>query len=220
MGAADDRSEHVRRFLEAAGPMLRELEAAGIDTRDFGLFTSLRPTTFDYARAAPILIEWLPRMVEPAVVDSIARSLTGQPAARGEGSRRLISAFLLMSLDDEAGVAWAIGNVLATVAGPGDADDLIELVRDPRHGSARQMLCDALARTKDARAASVMVELIDDDEVNGHAILALRRLGRWKTIPEEGRARPRLRRLLERPSAGEFARNQAQKALQVIADQP
>ena len=77
--------------------MLRELEAAGIDTRDFGLFTSLRPTTFDYARAAPILIEWLPRMVEPAVVDSIARSLTGQPAARGEGSRRLISAFLLMS---------------------------------------------------------------------------------------------------------------------------
>ena len=82
------------------------------------------------------------------------------------------------------------------------------------------MLCDALARTKDARAASVMVELIDDDEVNGHAILALRRLGRWKTIPEEGRARPRLRRLLERPSAGEFARNQAQKALQVIADQP
>ena len=221
MTTPDDRSDNARRFHDAAAPMLAELEAAGIDTSDFGVFTSLRPMTFDFGRAAPILVGWLPRIVEPSVVDAIARSLTGQRGARGEGARRLIAAFRSMSPDhDRPGVAWAIGNALSTISGPADADDLIELLKDRRHGSARQMLCDALTRTRDPRAASVLVALIDDDDLNGHAILALRRLGRWKGIPDADLARPALERLLARQGAGEFARKQARKALEVMTPSP
>jgi hypothetical protein len=199
-------------FSEAAAPMLAELETAGLDTSDFGLFTSLRPTTFDYARAVPFLIDWLPRIDHPKVVDSIARSLTGQRAARGEGARRLIEAFERLPNDEQA-TLWAIGNALSTIAGPSDADALIVLLLDRRYGIARQMLCDALARTGDPRTAAVLTELIDDDDVSGHAVLALRRLGRWKGLPDEAGARPKLQRLLQRPTAGEFAKKQAAKAL-------
>jgi hypothetical protein len=197
--------------------MLAELEAAGMDTSDFGLFTSLRPTTFDYARALPYLIDWLPRIDHPAVVDSIARSLTGQRAAQGEGASRLIAAFKRLPID-ELGVQWAIGNALSTVAGPSDADDLIALLRDRRYGRSRQMLCPALVRTHDPRAADVLTDLIDDDDVNGHAVLELRRLGRWKGLPDEDHTRPKLERLLRRPTAGDFAKSQATKALASIPD--
>jgi hypothetical protein len=195
--------------------MLSEIEAAGIDATDFGVFTSLRPTTFDYVRAAPYLIDWLPRIDHPGVVECIARSLTSQRAARGEGARRLMEAFERLPKDEQS-ARWAIGNALATLAGPSDADGLIVLLRERRHGTSRQMLCAALVRTHDPRTAHVLTDLLDDDDVSGHAVLELRRLGRWKGLPDEGRARPKLEQLLKRPTAGEFAKKQAAKALASI----
>jgi len=216
-----DRDERARRYQAAAAPILVALEAAGLDTGEFGTFTTLYRTTFDYARAAPILIEWLPRIDEPSVVEAIARSLTGERAARGEGPRRLMVAFRRMSDEyPDRTVAWAIGNALSTLTGPADADGVIELLCDRRYGTARQMLCDALTRTHDPRATEIMIDLIDDDDINGHAILALRRLGNWKVIPDTPRALPRLERVLERSTSGILAKKQARKALEVIARSP
>lgn len=219
MTGAGDREERHGGFVDAAAPMVADLEAAGIDAGEFGTFSSLARTTFDFARAAPILIEWLPRIDDPSVVEAIARSLTGERGARGEGARQLIAAFRRMSKEYPGhGVTWTIGNALSTLTGPVDADDLVELLTNRRHGSARQMLCDALTRTHDPRAVGVMIDLIDDDDLSGHAILALRRLGRWKTIPDTPRALPRLERLFDRSTAGQFAKKQARKALEVIAN--
>ena len=39
-----------------------ELKAHGIDTTDFGPFSSVMPVSFDNEAAAPILVEWLPRV--------------------------------------------------------------------------------------------------------------------------------------------------------------
>ena len=75
------------------------------------------------------------------------------------------------------------------------------------------MLCPALAKTRDPRVATVLIDLIDDDFVNGHAVLELRRLGRWKGLPQAERAKPKLEQLIERPDAGEFAKKQAKVAL-------
>jgi HEAT repeat protein len=190
--------------------MLEELVRAGIDVSDFGRFGSLYPSAFDFNRATPILIDWLPRIDEPAVVESIARSLAGQRAARGEGAGRLIDAFRRTPNDS---ARWAIGNTLSTIAGPQDADDLIDLLQDSQYRSARQMLCAALAKTRDPRVATVLIDLIDDDVVNGHAVLELRRLGRWKGLPLAERPRPKLEQLVERPGAGEFAKKHARAAL-------
>ncbi|HXV03822.1 MAG TPA: hypothetical protein VFP24_09650, partial [Gaiellaceae bacterium] len=81
------------------------------------------------------------------------------------------------------------------------------------HGTARQMLCDALKRTKDPRAPDVLIELIDDDDVAGHAILALRLYGPKTSLPHLRRARSKLEAVLDRPTATPFGKRQARAAL-------
>jgi hypothetical protein len=194
-----------------------ELAANGIDTTDLGIFSSVVPTTFDYEAAAPILIRWLPRLPDPIEKEVIARSLAGVKSTPPEAARLLIDEFRR----DESETwlqKWAYANTLATIAGPEVADDLIELLHDRRHGRGREMLCDALKRTKDRRAPGVLIELIDDDDVAGHAISALRSYGPKSAGPHLWRARPKLEAVLKRPTASPLAKKQAQKALERLGD--
>jgi HEAT repeat protein len=193
-------------------PLVIALEAAGIDPIDFGIFGAASFSTFDFERAAPVLVEWLPRVADPDMKEAMVRSLAGQRSARGEGTRRLIEEFGRKEYAEESGLRWAIGNTLATLASPADADGIIQLLRDRSGGMARQMLCDALSRTKDPRRVDVLIDLISDDSVAGHAILALRRFGRG-TFPRPERTRPMLEALLARPSATAFGKRQARAAL-------
>jgi HEAT repeat protein len=209
--------ERARRRREGLGwreaePLVAALEAAGIDPVDFGRFGDASFTTFDFGGAVPILVDWLPRVDDPRVKEAMVRSLTGQRGARGEGTIRLIQEFGRPEYADEASLRWAIGNALATLAGPADADAIIELLRDRSSGMARQMLCDALSRTMDPRRVDVLIDLIDDDSVGGHAILALRRIGRGVLLQPE-RVCPMLEAVLVRPSATKFAQRQAHAAL-------
>lgn len=47
------------------------------------------------------------------------------------------------------------------------------LARDKRHGTARQMLAVALGNMLTPAAVGVLIELLQDDEVAGHAIIGL-----------------------------------------------
>jgi HEAT repeats len=206
------RSERARepksrewRELEA------ELEEHGIDASDLGIF-SVVPTRFDYDAAVPILVKWLPRIRDPLEKEVIARSLAGEKSAPAEAARLLVAEFRRAPQSDESH-KWAYANTLATLAEAEIADDLIELIRDPRHGRARQMLCDALKRTKDPRAPDTLIELIDDDAVSGHAISALRSYGPKSSLPYLRRARPKLEAVIQRPTASQLAQRQARTAL-------
>ena len=212
------REEHARASKSPEWKALEaELEARGIDATDFGIFSSVAPTTFDAEAAAPLLVEWLPRMRDSVEKEVIARSLTGTKTAAPAAARAILVEFRSAPMDDET-TKWAYGNALATLADAGVADDLIELLGDPRHGRARQMLCDALKRTKDPRAPDVLIELIDDDEIAGHAISALRSYGPKSALPHLRRAQPKLAAVLKRPSATDLAKRQAGRALERIQD--
>ena len=199
-----------------------ELEAAGISARDFGYFArnvpeaGVRAPRFDYASAAPILIRWLPQARTPLIKERIVRSLTGESAAAPDALQPLVAEFR-RAPDEEWALKWAIGNALSTLADASIVDDLVELAADRRHGKGREMLMDALGRTKDERALELLVELVDDDEVAGHAISALRRLGPKSSLPYLERARPALER---QASLGKtpLARRQADAALGRLGD--
>ncbi len=212
--ADHERDERRREGLrwEEAKPLLVALEAAGIDTIDFGRFGEASFSTFDFDRAVPILIDWLPRVDDPRVKLAIVYSLDGRRSARGEGARRLIDEFRRPENADQPSLRWAIGNTLATLAGRADADAIIDILRDRSGGTARQMFCAALSRTKDPRRVDVLIDLIADDSVAGHAILAIRRIGRGVLIEPE-RVRPMLEDVLARPSATKLAKRQARAAL-------
>jgi HEAT repeat protein len=191
------------------------LRAAGIRDDDFGFFArdipeaGIRAPRFDFEAAAPVLVDWLPRVKTPLVKERIVRSLTGEKAATPLALEPLVAEFRRAN---DHGLKWAIGNALATLADGSIADELVELARDRRHGSSREMLMDALARTKDERALDALVELVDDADVAGHAISALRGLGPKSSLPYLERARPSLERLAAEGKTP-LARRQATAAL-------
>lgn len=191
------------------------LRAAGIRDDDFGFFArdipeaGIRAPRFDFEAAAPVLVDWLPRVKTALVKERIVRSLTGEKTATPLALEPLVAEFRRA---DDHGLKWAIGNALATLADDSIADELVELARDRRHGRSREMLMDALARTKDERALDALVDLVDDDDLAGHAISALRRLGPKSSLPYLERARPALE---HQAADGEtlLARRQASAAL-------
>lgn len=212
----------TERFGEDAAGLLAALEAAGVETGDFGRFGHIpelgtATSAFDSTRAAPILTEWLPRVRTPAVKEAIARSLTAEAAADGSAARALVNEFREAPLTTEwDGARWAYANALSTIADAELADDLIELLRDRRCGTARQMLCEALRRTKDPRAPDVLIEVIQDPDIGGHAIDALRRYGPKSSLPHLRRARTKLEDVVVDPTATDFTRRMARAALERI----
>jgi len=198
--------------------MLEELRLKGIDTSEFGVFSSVRPTSFDHAHAAPILLRWLPELRDPIEKERVVRHLTAEPEAERIGAAQvLIDEF---ARSDAHHLKWAIGSALATLATEKDAERLIELARDRRHGRSRELLCDALKRTKDPRAPDVLIGLIDDRDVAGHAILALRSYGPRSSLPHLRRAEEKLRKVAGDANFSEFSRRQARKALERLERQP
>jgi HEAT repeat protein len=102
---------------------------------------------------------------------------------------------------------WAIGNALSVVADEAVFDDVAELVRDQRHGKAREMLAVALGNMSTPAAVAVLTELLQDDEVAGHAIIGLGNL-------RATAARGAIEGFLRHPKS--WIRAEARKALKKI----
>ena len=99
---------------------------------------------------------------------------------------------------------WAIGNTLEILATDKYADELISLASDKKHGSARQMIVVGLGRLKSPQVVDVLIGLLDDEEVCGHAVMAL---GKLKAI----KSAPKLKALREHPKR--WIKTEVNKAL-------
>lgn len=196
-------------FSAASAPLLAALRRRGLPTEGFGVFRSERGAealgaapAFDYERSVPVLVEWLPRIEDRRVKEAIVRSLSTKHA-RGVAAPVLVEEFK-KAKGDPLGLQWAIGNALEVVADRSLFGDLVALARDRSNGRGREMVVLALARTGDPEASGVLIELLDDEEVAGHAVAALRKLA-----PIE--ARPYLERFLDDRRA--WVRRDAKAAL-------
>jgi hypothetical protein len=75
------------------------LRAAGIRDDDFGFFArdipeaGMRAPRFDFEAAAPVLVEWLPRVKTALVKERIVRSLTAEKAATPLALEPLVTEF-------------------------------------------------------------------------------------------------------------------------------
>lgn len=133
-----------------------------------------------YGAAIPALISWLDRAesevpddqrarFREGIVRSLAvreaRGLAGEPLLR-EFRRKHVSPFY----------RWAVGNSLSVIADDSLFASITQLARDTTYGRAREMLPIALARMTTPDAVDVLIQLLDDQQVAGHAIIALGRL--------------------------------------------
>jgi HEAT repeat protein len=159
-------------------PILADLRRIGYDVETLGQLPSRGRRLRD---AVPILLEWLPRVTDPGVRESLVRALSvreARPAAIGP----LVREFEETENDMHR---WAVGNALEVVADDRAFDDLERIVREPRYGKAREMVVMALGNMKKRRddALRLLTELLDDDELAQHALLGLEKLGDPRAIP-------------------------------------
>ncbi len=172
------RDARIEEFARLSKPILRELAAVGLSCSSID---GLRRSGVHYERAVPILIAWLPLITDPGLKEAVVRALS-VPWARPVAAQPLIAEFL-KAPGQGSGLKWAIGNALSVVADDSVFDNLAALVRDKRHGKAREMLAVAIGNMRDPRAVDLAIELLGDDEVAGHTLMAIGKLGAQKARP-------------------------------------
>jgi len=161
-----------------------------------------------YPGAIPVLLDWLERAETEVPVherenfrEGLVRSLTVRDAS-GVAVPALLREF--QRCNASRLYRWAVGNALAIVATDEFFDELVELAQDRSFGLERQMLVFGLGRMKDPRAVDVLIGLLDDNVVAGHAVSALGKL----KVP---RSRAALEPFLDHPRP--WVRKEAKKAL-------
>ena len=149
------------------------LKEIGIDVDNIWDLINSRSS---YPKAIPVLIRLLSDVSDGKTKEGIVRALSIKDA-RGVAAPALIDEFKKLDLSNPnwSSLGWAIGNALSLVVVPGEDifEELVQLTRDGRLGAARQMLPESLVRTKDPRAAGVLLDLLSEEELTGHVIYAL-----------------------------------------------
>lgn len=183
--------------------VLEGLAAVGFDVESIA---DLRHSGVRYPDAIPVLLLGLQRSGDRKVKGEIVRALSvpwAKPAATGP----LIKEFKQVEDETGMGLRWVVGNALEVVWDDAWFDDLVSLARDERFGKAREMVVLGFGRSKKPEAGGVLIGLLGDPVVSGHAVKALRKL----RIPE---ARPGLERMLGDDRA--WVRKEAKRALAAL----
>lgn len=156
-------------------PILADLSAAGYNVRSL---TELRGSGARYKAAIPILLRWLPRVTDRRVLDELVRTLS-VPWAKPAATQPLIDRFREIDKatdPDGFGVRWTIGNALEVVFDDSSFDDLETIARDKSFENARQMVVIGFGKSKRPEAVHVLLDLLSDPQVDGHAVKALGKL--------------------------------------------
>ena len=212
MNQADEREQRrvasVEQYKIDVAPVVAELRTAGFDVdsvgevynsskafaeldknRDVNKFRQHCKEKLDYQNAIPILAKWLPLISNADVKEDIIRALSVKWATKVPMLLALLIDEFKQACDDpaisESGIPWAIGNALYVLANEKNAEDMINLSADNRYGSARQMIVLGLGKLKVNidRAVNVLINLLNDSHVVGHAVIALGKLKAKDAIP-------------------------------------
>lgn len=132
--------------------------------------------------AIPILAKWFPQVSDVRLKEGLVRALS-VPSAGADVARCLVAEFRQAEDDN---LRWTVGNALECVRSPAVGSDLVELLREPRYGNARQMIAVALGLrcyhdVPDADDA--LIEALSDPGLVGHAAKALADRRTVRAIP-------------------------------------
>lgn len=164
-----------------------------------------------YRNAIPVLAHLLPTIGDPRIKEGAVRALAVREAAGNEAVvQALLAEFRAIDVAADPSsqmLKWAIANTLSVVARDSVLGEIAALARDGSHGKAREMLTEALGNMTDPAAVDVLLELLRDDEVAGHALVALGKL-------KAQRARTAIEPFLDHPKP--WVRKEAERALAKI----
>ena len=157
--AAEDakRLERIALLRKAQAPIVADLKAAGFD---FESVWQMANSGEPYADALPILLDHLERSY-PEDLRLILGEALALPEARFTWDRILN----LYRKETTKGGKDGLASALSEIADDELLDDVIELVRDPSHGSSRLLLLSALTKSKRPDAREVLEEMASDPDL-------------------------------------------------------
>ena len=206
----DSEREAKRRVLEeyfakAEQPLVEALNDSGVSVKSvWDLVNSKQP----YPQAIPTLIEHLKHPYPFRIREGIARALTVKDAGKIAYAELVNEVKNMPDSTDAAQheLKWALGNAISVVATKGHFDQVVQLIRDKRHGKARDMMTLRLPSLDRTRAIDgSAIKSLDDDDISGQAVVAL-----GKLKPEK--ARTHIERVLaQHPQP--WVQKEAKKAL-------
>ena len=199
-----DRQEAIALHRRQLVQVMDELHAVGLD---YATLDELRTSRTVYELAIPILVHWLPRVTDPSAKESIVRTLS-VPWGGSLATRALLDEFY-RARREWVSLKWAIGNAMEVVADPAVAKEIVSIVVEPSHGTTRQMFVLALGKIGCRDSIPTLIQLLEDGDVAGHAVMALGKMAAHEAAP-----------MLERLSTNgkPWVRKEAVKALKRIAD--
>ena len=163
--------------------LMSDLQLAGYSVTSVD---DLRRSGVPYADAVPLLLKWLPRAPTSNDKEGIVRALS-VPWAKKEALVPLIAEFAVDpapgTVQDEL-VRWAVGNALEVLWDDSEFEALSSLVLDPRFGRARQMVVLGLGKSRHPEVGQILLDLMEDPEVNGHAVISLAKTLRKFSTPQ------------------------------------
>ena len=161
--------------------VLRALRDVGIDVDSvFDLVNSPQP----YPEAIPILVYQLSQGIsdDENLREGIVRALSVKEAI-GIAAPTLLAEFRKTPVEKSL-IRWTIGNAIAVTMTDGELDEVLRIIKDRNNGIARQMLVFGLGRFQGNEVVeSVLIDLLDDDQVVIQAIKALDKFNSQKALP-------------------------------------
>jgi HEAT repeat protein len=197
------RQMEIERNRRDSEPVLADLAKSGFQVE---WVEELYIKRLNYKNAIPVLLKWLPLIDNLDVKEAIVRALTVS-WAKPIAEKPLLAEFKKMINDSNIRINWAIANALVIVATDKSYTEIANLLQDPRSGPARKMLTLALGNMKNPLAEDKLIDLLEDDFVAGHAIIALGNLRSTKAYNV-------VRKFLIHPKS--WVREEAKKALAKI----
>jgi HEAT repeat protein len=173
---ADARGTKLRRAINlgAQKEVLKDLATLGVRVESISDLPELPPPA--YRLALPVLLDWLARADSPSLRQSIVSALRTRQA-KPVAARPLLDAF---DKEIDQGLRWSIASALAEVADDSVFGAVKARASDARNGKAREMLVLALGKMRRPERVDVLLALLGDPDVAGHAIVALGRAGSHK----------------------------------------
>ena len=149
--------------------LIREVREKGIEITNIN---DLMKINKKYRDLVPIILKHLNEVTDESDKEFLVRCL----GVKGfdEAAKPLIDEFYK---SNNVSYKWAIGNSLSIISSSEALPELIKIVQEKEHGIARQMIVDGLGAYKTEEVKSVLVNLLKDDEVVGHAISGIAKTG-------------------------------------------
>lgn len=145
--------------------MIKDANNYGFDVKNYDELKAIKRKIKNFI---PRLIEYL----DIFQTRNFKRAVIWLLAVKGfsEATEALLDAYFS---DDISIDKWAIGDALYSIQDKRFEDEYIKIVSDKGNGDSRQMIVILLGKLRCEKAITTLISLLKDDEVNGHAIIAL-----------------------------------------------